>query len=387
MNVGLTTMLSGIGLGAILMYILDPDRGNRRRAILRDKLVRAAHKTGDAMDASARDLSHRARGMVAEARSRIRHEPVADDILVERVRAKLGRVVSHPGSIDVTVHDGRVALRGPILHDEVNRALATTYLVRGVRAVDNQLEVHAEPGDVPGLQGGRTRPGMRTGPMQRVWPPAMRLLAVGSGGILCISGLLRRDTGGAAMGITGLGLLARGLTNLELRQIFGIGAGPDAIDVRKTISVAAPADRVFGFWSQYENFPRFMSNVREVRDLGGGRSRWVVSGPGGVPVEWEAEITERIPDQRLAWRTLPGSTVDHTGHVHFESRPEGTTAVHAAMSYTPPAGAAGHGVATLLGSDPKRQLDEDLLRMKTLIETGRPPHDAAPPSPPQTAVR
>jgi len=136
---------------------------------------------------------------------------------------------------------------------------------------------------------------------------------------------------------------------------------------------------VFEFWRRYENFPRCMSNVREVRDTGGGRSHWKVAGPAGVPVEWDAEITQIVPNKVLAWKTVPGSTVEHAGIVRFQQNDDGTTTVTVRMSYNPPAGAIGHTVATLFGADPKRELDADLTRTKTLIETGRPPGDAARP--------
>jgi len=144
----------------------------------------------------------------------------------------------------------------------------------------------------------------------------------------------------------------------------------ETVDIQKTIDIAAPVETVFDFWRRYENFPRFMSNVREVRDLGGGRSHWTVAGPAGVPVEWEAEITQIVPNKLIAWKTLPGATVEHAGIVRFEPNPDGTTSVAVRLSYDPPAGAVGHTVATLFGADPKTEIDADLARMKALIEAG-----------------
>ena len=107
----------------------------------------------------------------------------------------------------------------------------------------------------------------------------------------------------------------------------------------------------------------------------------IVSGPAGLPIEWTAEITEHVPNKLLAWKSLPGSTVQHGGVVHFEPIHEGSTRVHIEMCYHPIGGAIGHALAKLLGSDPKSEMDADLLRMKTFIEKGRPPHDAASPLP------
>jgi uncharacterized membrane protein len=161
----------------------------------------------------------------------------------------------------------------------------------------------------------------------------------------------------------------------------GIDAGRRAVDIQKTIHVQAPVDKVFSLWSDYENFPRFMSHVLKVEDLGNGRSRWKATGPLGVPVEWSSAITEWIPNQVLAWKTEPGSGLQHAGIVRFDPEAGGTR-VLLRFSYNPPAGATGHALAILLGANPKRQLDEDLVRMKTFIETGVPPKDAvAAPAP------
>lgn len=94
-------------------------------------------------------------------------------------------------------------------------------------------------------------------------------------------------------------------------------------------------------------------------------------------MEFDAEITRAIPNQMMSWKTLPGAAVAHAGIVRFDPEADGGTRVHIRMSYNPPAGWLGHGLATASGVDPKSSLDEDLVRMKTLIETGHAPHDAA----------
>jgi uncharacterized membrane protein len=151
------------------------------------------------------------------------------------------------------------------------------------------------------------------------------------------------------------------------------------MDAHKTITIHAPVDVVYGLWTRYENFPRFMSTLKEVRDLGQGRSRWTVEGPGGVPVSWNAEITRLVPDQVLAWKSVPGSLVPNAGIIHFEPTPGGGTKVDVQLSYDPPGGALGLVAAKLFGADAKSRMDEDLMRMKTFLETGQPPHDAAAP--------
>ena len=140
------------------------------------------------------------------------------------------------------------------------------------------------------------------------------------------------------------------------------------VDIQKTLFVDAPVDRVYEFWSDYENFPLFMSNVREVRDLGGGRSHWVVSGPGGYPIEWDAMLTEQVPAETLAWRSRPGSLLENAGVVRFRSEGAGTR-VDFRLCYNPPAGGAGQAVVELLGADPRAKVNEDLGRLKALLES------------------
>jgi uncharacterized membrane protein len=172
----------------------------------------------------------------------------------------------------------------------------------------------------------------------------------------------------APVGASGVGLFARGTSNLDLRTLLGVGRGRPVVTVRKSLNVQAPLERVFAFWSDVERFPTFMANVREVRDLGRDRSRWTVAGPAAMPVEWEAEVTRRVPNEELAWATVPGSVVEHSGHVRFLPNASGGTRIDVHLSYAPPAGAVGHGIARLFGSDPKTEIDEDLARMKTLLE-------------------
>src|SRR5829696_4131126 len=86
MNKGLT-FGAGLGLGTGLMYLLDPDRGRRRRALLRDKGAWAARKTGDCIEVTAHDLRNRTQGIFHFHSS---SEPVDDSVIAERVRSKLG---------------------------------------------------------------------------------------------------------------------------------------------------------------------------------------------------------------------------------------------------------------------------------------------------------
>jgi uncharacterized membrane protein len=193
------------------------------------------------------------------------------------------------------------------------------------------------------------------------------------GGVTLATTALRSGRGavGTLLGLAGLRVMARRSgVKRALKRLPGLGPGPRATTVRRALTVNAPVDRVFEAWTCYENFPQFMSHVREVQGRAGGRSRWVLTGPGGFPVEWETEVTAQVPDQVVAWRTVPGSPVDHAGIVRFDPVPGGTR-IEIRITYDPPGGALGHAVATLFGGDAERAMDEDLRRFAALLDDGQ----------------
>jgi len=139
----------------------------------------------------------------------------------------------------------------------------------------------------------------------------------------------------------------------------------------KSVVVNRPVDEVYQFWQNFENFPRFMLHLKEVRTTGSGRSHWVAMGPGGKSVEWDAEVTQERPNELIAWRSLPGADVQNEGSVRFERAPGGRgTLVRVNLRYAPPGGALGKAVATLMNTEPGQQVGDDLRRFKQLLETG-----------------
>jgi hypothetical protein len=96
------TFVKGVGLGAGLMYLFDPDRG-RRRAHVRDQAVHVLTELGAAIEAASRDLGNRAYGRVAELRALLSADPVSDATLTARIRARMGHVLSHPRAVHVHV--------------------------------------------------------------------------------------------------------------------------------------------------------------------------------------------------------------------------------------------------------------------------------------------
>jgi uncharacterized membrane protein len=364
-----TNLLAGFSAGAVFMYMTDPDRGRRRRALIRDKAARTVHTTQRAVDKTGRDISNRAHGLAAMARSIWGDQYVEDDVIVARVRAKIGRVVSHPHAIHVRSERGRLILEGPVLDREYHTLLSAAESAAEGMEVDNRLERHAEA-DISALQGGPTRSGERWELMQTNWTPAVRTLAGIGGTALLIRGIKQGGFRGAASGVIGSGILLRAASNMELRRALGVD-GARAVDLEKTVNIHAPVPDVFAFWSHYANFPRFMTHLRQVRDLGNNRSAWTAEGPLGIPVSWSAEITERVENKSIAWRSLPGAYLENSGVVRFDPNPDGGTRITIRMSYAPPMGVLGHALARLFGADPKRDMDEDFVRLKSLIEHGK----------------
>src|SRR5688572_29829721 len=251
-------LVSGCLAGGAIVYFFDLASGRRRRHLVFDKLRHLERCVVAGLGRGGRDLAHRTRGIVSETRHRLRREDSTDEVIEERVRSKMGRVVSHPNGIEVTVTDGYVLLTGPILADEVEALLKVVRHVRGVCAVENRLAAHATPGDVPALQGETRRRGARFELLQENWSPAARLLVGAAGGSFVASGVLR---GHPLLSLVGGLLLARAGANRPYRRLFGIGAGRRAIDFQKTLQINAPIEAVFGYFRQLQNFPLFMSHL------------------------------------------------------------------------------------------------------------------------------
>ena len=176
----------------------------------------------------------------------------------------------------------------------------------------------------------------------------------------------------------GAGLLASAFFRRPPWQIVGVGAGRRAVDLHTTVDVEAPVGEVFAFYRNFQNFPRFMQHVREITVLDERLSHWKVAGPAGRTVEWDVELTVCLPNERIGWKTPPHQVVEHAGTVRFEPLGERGTRLDVRMSYNPPAGALGHVVALLFHVDPKTSLDEDLARLKALLEKTDAPSTQAP---------
>jgi uncharacterized membrane protein len=352
----LAWLMGGVSLGALAMYLADPERGRQRRAAARETLRGAVSSTGEALNVARQDLGSRMQGLRAQADSMLsrRKEQVDDQLLKNRVRQQIANAVSQPSAIDIDTRQGHVTLSGRIPANE------RQYLLDTVRRVDGVIQVQDFLEDQSASYSSQQGTGSyQAEAAQENWSPAIRTIAMLAGGALGLYLLTQRSS--------------------------AFGTAREPIIVNKTIHVDVAPERVFEMWSNYENFPRFMSNVVEVRDLGNGRSHWVVKGPAGTYVEWDARLTDSRRGEVLAWQSEPGADVHNNGQVRFEPEGKGTR-VSVYLSYMPPAGGLGHAIATLFGANPKQEMDEDLARMKSFIETGKMPSEAAQPATSSAAI-
>jgi osmotically-inducible protein OsmY len=150
------TFTLGLVLGAGATYLFDPERGSRRRALLRDQAIHAGHELDDAARAGVRHVRNRAVGLAHEAKAGLTEGSVDDTVLVERVRSALGRKVSNATAVEVSAADGRVTLSGTVHPREVQELVRTVRSVRGVDHVESRLHVEQDPVNAPDLQGTRT---------------------------------------------------------------------------------------------------------------------------------------------------------------------------------------------------------------------------------------
>ena len=162
----------GAGLGAGAMYFSDPDRGRYRRALVRDRFIHWGNIAKKQGRIAWLDFTHRTRGQVAEFRGRLFPHEVTDDVLVARVAAQLGRLVSMPHPIELTAEDGTVIMSGPIFSDEIDQVVEGVTRVAGVKQIVNKMQIRERS---------EKDPARRTFYGRKQWPPSTKLLvSVGS---------------------------------------------------------------------------------------------------------------------------------------------------------------------------------------------------------------
>lgn len=203
-----------------------------------------------------------------------------------------------------------------------------------------------------------------------------------SGAVLLMWGLKQRSWLGLLFSSAGAELLNRSLTGHYLHETLGIvgltrkgvaALVPHQLGIRvnQSIAVYRPIDEVYGFFRNFKNLSRFMAHVNAVREEDETHSHWYVKGPGGIELEWDAEIINDQPNELIAWRSINSPSVESTGSVRFERAPgERGTLLHVSLNYLPPAGALGAAIAKLMGEEPETQIKDDLRRLKQILEAG-----------------
>ena len=171
-------------------------------------------------------------------------------------------------------------------------------------------------------------------------------------------------------------------------------AGGRGLHVERTVTVQRSPDEAYRAWRDLESLPRLLPGfLVSVTPSGGGRTRWVVAGPGGLRASWEAELTADEPGRLIAWRSVPGASVDVAGSVRFDPAPgERGTEIKVILAYAPPAGKLGAAAAALAGGSGDRLVRDALRRFKQLVETGEIAeasrrHETTNPSAANRAVR
>jgi uncharacterized membrane protein len=368
MSPALYRLLIGIGLTAGASYFLDSTSGQRRRTMFRDRMKGAATRVSEGTRTAGHTVADRAQWLKGRAKSVFAQDMSSDEAVARRVRSAVQHSSSRPAVIGVVAHEGRIILHGdvqPHEHDDVLRAVQG---VSGVINVTDHLTERSGIDEPHAPRGFDLR--------QEHWSPAARVLLGAMGSALMAAAVRQRSPLAMLGAVIAVPLLLRSATNKPLKRL---GRGHGVIDVHKMILVKAPVDRVFALLEDYENFPAFMRNVRKVIRHEDGTSHWIVAGPAEAPVEWDSVTTVRQPNEILAWQSVPGSRIEHSGVIRFEAVGADQTQVDIRMSYSPPAGTLGHVVARLCGADPDTELEEDLTRMKRFVETWKSMADAGKP--------
>jgi uncharacterized membrane protein len=212
-----------------------------------------------------------------------------------------------------------------------------------------------------------------------------RLLSIGGGLALAMTGMSSRSPRGLALALMGGGLLYRGITgHCHAYDALGVHTNdPDSeqasipaaqgVHIIQSVTIRRPADELYTFWRDFKNLQRFMKHVDEVIVLDASRSKWKINTPLGF-VEWEAEIVTDTPGETISWQSVEGSRVGCAGSVRFKELPaKFGTQVDVNLRYDGPGGRAGAFLASLFGQSPEQYIREDLRRFKQLMETGEIP--------------
>lgn len=206
-----------------------------------------------------------------------------------------------------------------------------------------------------------------------------RIISGVAGGGLIAYGLKRRDATGAALAVVGGVLGLRGATgHCQIKDALKTENGKShlqswlsgKVEVKKAVTINKSQSELFAFWRNFENLPMFMNHLESVIVIDNTRSHWKATAPLGYAVEWQAEITEEILNEKIAWRSMEGADIPNSGAVEFRPTANRGTEVIVHINYEAPAGKIGSFAAKIFGEEPNQQVAEDLRRFKSLMEAG-----------------
>jgi uncharacterized membrane protein len=204
-----------------------------------------------------------------------------------------------------------------------------------------------------------------------------RVVSALTGGALIAYGLKRRDTVGVLLSLLGGGLAFRGATgHCEVYKKLGLDSSNSEywvsgkVDVQKSVTINKSPAELFSFWENFENLPKFMNHLESVTKNDELYSHWKAKAPLGYTVEWDAEVTNKVENSLIEWRSLDGADIPNTGGIEFIPTLERGTEVKVTFAYIVPAGKLGALAAKIFGEEPGQQVAEDLRRFKNLMESG-----------------
>jgi uncharacterized membrane protein len=182
--------------------------------------------------------------------------------------------------------------------------------------------------------------------------------------------LLRHDGRGRNRTVAALAGVA-GIAAVDVYAAARRSAKESSVELSATTTIRRSPQEIYDFWRGLEHLSEFLAHVDEVRTTGERTSHWRVSAPFGRTVEWDAEVTEDVPGQRLCWRSTGDADVRNEGELRLEPAPRDQgTEVRVRIAYDIPGGKLGQAVARYFGEEPHQQLDDDLRRLKQVLETG-----------------
>ncbi len=169
---------------------------------------------------------------------------------------------------------------------------------------------------------------------------------------------------------TAVGAVA-GVAALDLLCAVCLSRDHSPTRIVQTITIGRSPDEVYGFWRNMENLPSVMRELESVRQTSDRRSHWIVNGPAGRRIQWDAEITDDRPNESISWRAFSRQAIEHAGTVRFSPAPgDRGTIVRVEMTYDYPGGGLGRAIGKVFGQTPEQKIQLDLYRMKQMIETG-----------------